>query len=241
MGNAMQIQARKNKRNPHSTSIDQHLIQVLVAVVDAKHSDASCTRQNNSAFNFPFYMVRWPDDILFPFIIFGPLLLTFPPSAFIASTLVLAHAHFALLDSLTMAWKFGLVLLSLATIARPQGNIGGTQYPPCTSPAQDYAYKGCFSDSNNGPHMQFDFQVIPNTTVAKENYPNFGTTMTPTSCQTACRGHGYKWSASYNGGSCYCSSIWPAPNATSSTQNSPQFPLYNPTYTSSVPDTTCNQ
>ncbi len=141
-----------------------------------------------------------------------------------------------------MGWKLGLLLLGLATIARPQGDIGGTQSPPCTA-SQGYSYKGCYSDDNNGAHMNFDFQVIPNTTVDKANYPGFGTAITQLSCQIACRGHGYKWAAAYNGSQCYCSSIWAAPNTTYnfSTQNVPQYPLYNPNYVNNYSESTCNK
>lgn len=217
-------------------------------VANAKHSRAFSIK-NNFAFravpecsNFPLYMLSWPSDRLLSPVVFYLLLLGFRfLLAFIANTLVLTYTHLTLLRSLTMGWKTGLLLLGLATIARPQGDIGGTQYPPCT-PAQTYQYKGCFPDSTNGPHMNFHFQVIPNTTVNKNNYPNFGTTQIPTDCQNACRGHGFKWASLYNGTACYCGTVWPTPNTTYnfSTQTTPQYPIWDPNYVYLVNDSNCN-
>lgn len=125
-----------------------------------------------------------------------------------------------------MFWNLLLIVLSLATIARPQGDIGGTQFPPCTS-SDYYSYKGCFRDLDTGPHMNFDFEIIPDTTVSDQNYPGYGTTMTPSSCMAACRGHGSKWAATYNGSACYCSAIWPSPNTTYNASANDGFPLYS--------------
>lgn len=137
-----------------------------------------------------------------------------------------------------MVWLPGAVLLALASVVAPQGNIGGTQNPPCTSNAQDtWVSRGCFRDFDVGPHLNMEYEILPPSPLDKRSYPTFNrATMTSEMCQTACRGHGAKWAVTYQGNRCFCSAYWSSPNSTynldtySGPPNNPPVGYYGPRY-----------
>jgi hypothetical protein len=109
----------------------------------------------------------------------------------------------------SLSW---IVSAFLATGAYAQGSLGGVQYPPCNAAAgQTAQYYGCWdiSPSLNAGQAFYNVSIVSGTGIA--SYPGWyspGSTVddsvNPANCTIACRGHGYKFSALYNGQYCYC-------------------------------------
>lgn len=96
--------------------------------------------------------------------------------------------------------------------------------------------------TNNGRHAGFPWQLSSSTSDAKY-YPGFTGPMSIETCQTACRGHGFKWAATFYGTECYCAPEFPLATNPSSTTSGPGTPAGNnpgtPT-SSSQCQSTCN-
>ena len=112
-----------------------------------------------------------------------------------------------------MGWK-SLPLFIAAVSA--QGFTGGNQ-SNCNS-TESFTYAGCFSDTNNGPHAALTWQLSTDSD-SVFYYPGYTGSITPNFCQSACRGHGFKYAGLYNQTDCFCSSALPNPMAESSTSN----------------------
>lgn len=100
------------------------------------------------------------------------------------------------------------VLLTLAATTLAQGNIGGDQ--SSCSPSQDWVYKGCYNDAQNGRHAGFTWQ-LSNLVENERYFPGFTGFMTVDICLRACRGHGFRYAALYVGKECYCAATFPNP------------------------------
>lgn len=134
-----------------------------------------------------------------------------------------------------MGWSTtALTALTFAADALAQGSYGGLQ-PSCNS-NNAFLNLGCYSSANtNALHAAFNWQLSSSTN-SEKYYPGFtGSNLTPELCQTACRGHGFKYAATFDGGECYCSSTFPAPAnpPPASTSNGPNAPFANPPSSSS--------
>ncbi|KAL8714768.1 MAG: hypothetical protein Q9220_001281 [cf. Caloplaca sp. 1 TL-2023] len=72
---------------------------------------------------------------------------------------------------------------------------------------------GCYDDGQNGGKANFPFKLDVVAGAAK-SYPGYTSpaNLTVEVCQTACRGHGFKYSGTYNGAECYCASRLPYPS-----------------------------
>ncbi|KAL9098689.1 MAG: hypothetical protein Q9163_005692 [Psora crenata] len=109
-------------------------------------------------------------------------------------------------------------VLGLGGTVIAQGSYGGAQ-TSCSS-SQVWVYQGCYSTANAGRHANFNWQLSsdPNS---EKYYPGFtgAGSLTVELCQTACRGHGFKWSALFYGTECYCSEIFPNPNPPANTNS----------------------
>lgn len=100
------------------------------------------------------------------------------------------------------------VLLSLAAIVLAQGSIGGDQ--SSCSPSQNWVYRGCYDDTQNGRHAGFTWQL--SNIIGNERYfPGFTGLMTVDTCLRACRGHGFRYAAIYYGKECFCAATFPNP------------------------------
>ena len=110
-------------------------------------------------------------------------------------------------------WTSAAVLGHLALV-RGQGDIGGSQSTCGASSA--WVYKGCFSDSDNGAHVGFTWQLSSDPS-SVQYYPGFSGSVTVDNCLQGCRGHGFRWAALYSGSQCYCSAEFPAPVPQAST------------------------
>lgn len=95
-----------------------------------------------------------------------------------------------------------------ASYAYAQGSLGGTQFPPCVAP-QGAQYYGCYViDPPAGGSAFYNLTIQPTSTDIRY-YPGWFSaninynSVNPANCTTACRGHGYKFSALYNG-QCQC-------------------------------------
>lgn len=93
-----------------------------------------------------------------------------------------------------------------------QGSRGGIQYPPCNAAiGQGARYYGCW-DVTPAPGAPNFYNVsISNSVASTQYYPGWlgpGSTVdnsiNPANCTIACRGHGYKYSALFNGNQCEC-------------------------------------
>ena len=122
------------------------------------------------------------------------------------------------------------ILLSLVSSVLAQGKVGGNQ--SSCSAAQAFVYRGCYSTSDTGRHLNFNWQLTSDPTNEKY-YPYPGYTsannMTIELCVTACRGHGWRYAALFNGNECYCASAFPNPNlpTSGSTANGVGLPTGN--------------
>lgn len=120
-----------------------------------------------------------------------------------------------------MLWlNIALAVFGLATRAVAQGSVGGDQ--SSCSASQNFVYKGCYDDSNNGRHAGFDWQFSTNPADVKY-YPGYSGSMTVTFCLSVCRGHGFEWAAIY-GTDCHCAPKFPMPSNPSSVSSGPQPP-----------------
>ncbi|KAL8949114.1 MAG: hypothetical protein Q9222_004757 [Ikaeria aurantiellina] len=109
-----------------------------------------------------------------------------------------------------MRWAGVLGLLGWAVSVLGQGSAGGDQTASC--PNSPWAYVGCYDDTQNGGKANFPFKLDTVAGVAK-SYPGYTSSaqLTIEVCQTACRGHGFRYSGLYNGQECYCSPTVPYP------------------------------
>jgi len=112
--------------------------------------------------------------------------------------------------------------LAFAAAAAAQGSLGGSQ--TSCSAAQAFASLGCYADSDNGAHAAFTWLLNSNAN-SVFYYPPYAGSLTPQICQTACRGHGFRYAGTYGGGSCYCSTDLPNPAAADYAQAGPGFIL----------------
>jgi hypothetical protein len=112
----------------------------------------------------------------------------------------------------SMSW---IILASLAVQAYCQGSLGGQQYPPCTA-GQFAQYYGCWdiSPSLNSGQAFYNVSIVGKTS-STSYYPgwvspgdDYNDSVNPANCTVACRGHGYKFSALYNGQYCYCGMLY---------------------------------
>ena len=120
-----------------------------------------------------------------------------------------------------MPWFRALAALCFASTALAQGSVGGDE--SVCSASQAFVYKGCYSDSANGRHVGFSWQLSSSTSDAKY-FPGFTGTMNVEICLAACRGHGFKWAALYYGTECYCAPEFPLATNPSSTTSGPGTP-----------------
>lgn len=100
------------------------------------------------------------------------------------------------------------VLLSLAATVLAQGSIGGDQ--SSCSPSQNWLYRGCYDDGENGRHAGLTWQ-LSNLIGNEKYYPGFTGPMTVDICLRACRGHGFRYAALYVGKECFCAATFPNP------------------------------
>lgn len=114
----------------------------------------------------------------------------------------------------------GLGALVFINAARAQGELGGEQSSCNGSPG--WVHKGCYDDAGNGRHANFNWQLAA-TAGSERSYPGYTGLITVEFCQRACRGHGFRYAALYNGKECYCASTFPNPSppATGSTAGGP--------------------
>ena len=114
--------------------------------------------------------------------------------------------------------------LFFAATTFAQGSAGGEQ--SSCSASQAWVSKGCFDTTNNGLHAGFDWQLSSSTSDANY-YPGFtgSSSMTTETCLQACRGHGFKWAATFSGSDCYCAPQFPLATNPSSTNSGPGTPL----------------
>jgi WSC domain len=115
-----------------------------------------------------------------------------------------------------MLWRV-FFLLGLSGSVLGQGSLGGDQ-SNCT--AYPFTDLGCYADSDNGAHAAFTFTISSNPN-SPFYYPGFQGPITPRTCQTACRGHGFEYAGAYKGTICYCASTFPNPSAGDTTQDGP--------------------
>ena len=109
-----------------------------------------------------------------------------------------------------------LALFSPFTFA--QGTTGGSQ-ASCPS-SEAFRYQGCFSDTANGPHAGFTWELSSDSNSA-HYYPSYTGGITVDICLQGCRGHGFRYAALYNSVSCYCSYDLPNPSASESASMTP--------------------
>ena len=108
-----------------------------------------------------------------------------------------------------MSWA---VCLVLAAQVYAQGSVGGVQYPPCNAAiGQTAQYYGCWDITPFPGASSFYNVSITGTKTSNQYYPGwvspgnlYADSVTPANCTTACRGHGYKFSALFNGQVCQC-------------------------------------
>lgn len=102
-----------------------------------------------------------------------------------------------------------LFLLRFISISIAQGSYGGSQ-SSCTD-LQAWVSKGCYSDDDNGRHVNFNWLLSSNPQ-SQNYYPGFSGSMTVDICLKACRGHGFRYAALYYGTECWCASVFPNPD-----------------------------
>ena len=111
------------------------------------------------------------------------------------------------------AYAVPSLLLSFSlfsTLTLAQGTIGGSQ-ASCGS-SEAFRYRGCFSDTANGPHAGFTWELSSDPNSA-HFYPSYTGGITVDICLQGCRGHGFRYAALHNTASCYCSTDFPNPSA----------------------------
>jgi len=122
-----------------------------------------------------------------------------------------------------MYWSTAFAALWFASTALAQGSAGGDQ--SSCSASQAWLYKGCYNDTDNARTAGFSWQLQSSTNDPK-CYPGFtgSNNMTTEICLQACRGHGFKWAATWAGVECYCGSEFPMAQNPSSTTSGPSPP-----------------
>lgn len=90
-----------------------------------------------------------------------------------------------------------------------QGSYGGSQ--TTCSDTQAWISKGCYGDTENGRHVNFNWQLSSDPQ-SPQYYPGYSGLVTVDFCQKACRGHGFRYAALYYGSECYCASTFPNPD-----------------------------
>ena len=121
-----------------------------------------------------------------------------------------------------MHWNSVLAaVLGLVANVCAQGSLGGSQ-ASCSTTTQAWNYLGCYSNTENGRHLGFNWQLSA-TAGSAQSYPGFtgSTNMTVEICLEACRGHGFRYAALYTTSECYCSAGFPAFQTVSSTSQGP--------------------
>ena len=100
-------------------------------------------------------------------------------------------------------------ILGLVASVTAQGSYGGDQ--SSCSAAQAFTYMGCYPAGSNGPHAGFNWQLSSSTTNEKY-YPGFtgSANLTVEQCQTACRGHNFRYAGLWYGTDCWCSASFPS-------------------------------
>jgi hypothetical protein len=107
------------------------------------------------------------------------------------------------LEMRSLSW---IVSALMAAQAYAQGSLGGQQYPPCAAP-EAAQYYGCWniSPSLNAGQAFYNLSIV-GATILIAYYSGwvllgglYDDSVNPANCTTACRGHGYKFSALYNG------------------------------------------
>ena len=111
-------------------------------------------------------------------------------------------------------------VLGLVGSVCAQGSLGGSQ--ASCSAAQGFVYQGCYSDTQNGRHGGFNWQLSTTAGNAK-SYPGYTNTsqMTVDLCLTACRGHGFKYALLYQQIQCYCAPTFPVYQSVANTSVGP--------------------
>lgn len=120
-----------------------------------------------------------------------------------------------------MRWaSITAAVLGLVGSVCAQGSLGGSQ--TSCSAAQAWVYQGCYSDTQNGRHGGFNWQLSVTAGAAK-SYPGFtnATQMTVDLCLQACRGHAFRWALLYGTNQCYCSSGFPVYQSVTNTSVGP--------------------
>ncbi len=107
----------------------------------------------------------------------------------------------------------------MATLVRAQGFFGGDE--SVCGAANDFRYLGCFPGILTGAGTNFAFspgQYVPGSDISS-TFPgwdpgsHFNNTVTPYTCQVACRGHGFSHIA-FTNGACFCGLVAPSGVAT---------------------------
>ena len=106
------------------------------------------------------------------------------------------------------------LLLCFVASAYAQGSVGGDQ-SNCDQ-SESFQYVGCYSTSDNGPNAGFTWQLSSNYE-SLHYYPGYNGSLTPSICQTGCRGHGFKYAGLSSQTNCFCSSDFPNPSARETT------------------------
>ncbi|KAL8800148.1 MAG: hypothetical protein Q9182_005386 [Xanthomendoza sp. 2 TL-2023] len=107
-----------------------------------------------------------------------------------------------------------LALLGWAVTAIAQGNLGLGDTSACAPSYSTQQYIGCYSDAQNGNHLNFPFKL--STVVTDRNgYPGYSNqnNLTVDVCLGACRAHGWKYASVYNQYECWCGNQLPYPTA----------------------------
>ncbi len=111
-----------------------------------------------------------------------------------------------------MQWSVVLTTLSYVTSTVAQGSYGGAQTSCSSSASNAWQFVNCYQGDGYHTHADFTWQLSTSSSNA-QSYPNYGSSssLTVEVCQTACRGHGFKYSALWSGTECYCSASLPNP------------------------------
>ena len=103
-----------------------------------------------------------------------------------------------------------LLLLCFISYVRTQAFVGGS-HSNCDK-RDAFKYLGCLSKHDHGANAGFTWQLSSDPD-SVNYYPGYNGSLTPAICQTACRGHGFKYAALSDQTNCFCSSIFPSLSA----------------------------
>ena len=104
-----------------------------------------------------------------------------------------------------------IAYLGLIASVAAQGSVGGDQSVCAASSANAWQYKGCYPSGANGGHAGFNW-LLSSSTSNEKYYPGFtgAAQLTVEQCETACRGHNFRYAGLWYGTECWCSASFPA-------------------------------